>query len=221
VPGLEGRFFGAAARKGEEEPDELADDPNSGSDDDERSEGADDDLLAMGEGRTQEDAFLTSANLCQWIINYKEIQMGKQVGMGSYGLVFHGKWKGIDVAVKRFIKQKLTERRLLEFRAEMAFLSELTHPNIVLFIGNSTLDFAPPLSSPLRRSIASVSPYLTISDATYRSMRETAQLVHCYRVRAEGQSPYSACPACCQVALAPAARDAAQRCSGGQLSTHA
>jgi serine/threonine protein kinase len=71
----------------------------------------------------------------RWIIDYNEIQVGKQVGMGSYGLVNHGRWKGIEVAVKRFIKQKLTERRLLEFRAEMAFLSELTHPNVVMFIG--------------------------------------------------------------------------------------
>jgi serine/threonine protein kinase len=50
-------------------------------------------------------------------------------------VVFKGKWKGVEVAVKRFIKQKLDERRMLEFRAEMAFLSELHHPNIVLFIG--------------------------------------------------------------------------------------
>lgn len=55
--------------------------------------------------------------------------------MGSYGVVYRGVWKGVDVAVKRFIKQKLDERHLLEFRAEMAFLSELHHPNIVLFIG--------------------------------------------------------------------------------------
>jgi serine/threonine protein kinase len=63
--------------------------------------------------------------------------------MGSYGVVYKGTWKGVDVAVKRFIKQNLDERRLLEFRAEMAFLSELHHPNIVLFIGQSH----PPLFS--------------------------------------------------------------------------
>jgi serine/threonine protein kinase len=57
------------------------------------------------------------------------------LGLGSYGVVYRGKWKGVDVAVKRFIQQKLDERRMLEFRAEMAFLSELHHPNIVLFIG--------------------------------------------------------------------------------------
>jgi serine/threonine protein kinase len=50
-------------------------------------------------------------------------------------VVYRGKWKGVEVAVKRFIKQMLDERRVLEFRAEMAFLSELHHPNIVLFIG--------------------------------------------------------------------------------------
>jgi serine/threonine protein kinase len=91
---------------------------------------------AVGEGMMfQEDNFLTSANLCRWVLDYNEIAIGKQIGMGSYGVVYRGKWKGIEVAAKRFIKQKLDERRMLEFRAEMAFLSELHHPNIVLFIG--------------------------------------------------------------------------------------
>jgi serine/threonine protein kinase len=83
----------------------------------------------------KEDTYLTSANLCRWVIDFHEVQLGKQIGMGSYGVVYRGKWKGVDVAVKKFIKQKLDERRMLEFRAEMAFLSELHHPNIVLFIG--------------------------------------------------------------------------------------
>lgn len=79
--------------------------------------------------------YLTSANLCRWIINFNQIQLGKQIGMGSYGLVYKGKWKGIDVAVKKFIKQKMSEKRLLEIRAEAAMLSELHHPHIVMFIG--------------------------------------------------------------------------------------
>jgi serine/threonine protein kinase len=58
-----------------------------------------------------------------------------KVGAGSFGVVYRGRWKGVEVAVKRFIKQKFNERRMLEFRAEMAFLSQLHHPNIVLFIG--------------------------------------------------------------------------------------
>jgi hypothetical protein len=93
---------------------------------------------AVGEGMMfKEDNFLTSANLCRWVIDFGEVQLGRQIGLGSYGVVYRGKWKGVEVAVKRFIKQKLDERRMLEFRAEMAFLSELHHPNIVLFIGSS------------------------------------------------------------------------------------
>jgi serine/threonine protein kinase len=74
--------------------------------------------------------------------------VAKKVGLGSYGVVFKGKWKGVDVAVKRFIKQQLDERRLLEFRAEMAFLSELHHPNVVLFIGTPRLHLTTQSSHP-------------------------------------------------------------------------
>jgi hypothetical protein len=37
--------------------------------------------------------------------------------MGSYGMVYKGMWKGIEVAVKKFIQQKLDEWCMLEFRA--------------------------------------------------------------------------------------------------------
>ncbi len=153
VEGLEGRFFGGVTKDGDTTSSSGA--PSSGTSDgghgkeqrsdasgttsgsgDGRSGGSGDMQTAVGEGMMfKEDTFLTSANLCRWIIDFGEIQVGKQVGLGSYGVVFRGKWKGVEVAVKRFIKQKLDERRMLEFRAEMAFLSELHHPNIVLFIG--------------------------------------------------------------------------------------
>jgi class 3 adenylate cyclase len=122
--GLEGRFFGGVTKgEGETAPN----DPG---------EGDGEMQTTVGDGMAfKEDNFLTSANLCRWIIDYNEVQVGQQIGLGSYGVVYKGKWKGVDVAIKRFIKQKLDERRMLEFRAEMAFLSELHHPNIVLFIG--------------------------------------------------------------------------------------
>eukprot|EP01087_Luapelamoeba_hula_P014010 TRINITY_DN4045_c1_g1_i2.p1 TRINITY_DN4045_c1_g1~~TRINITY_DN4045_c1_g1_i2.p1 ORF type:complete len:1175 (+),score=133.84 TRINITY_DN4045_c1_g1_i2:590-4114(+) len=81
------------------------------------------------------ESYINSANLCRWVIDYDHIKVGKQVGMGSYGMVYKARWKAIDVAVKRFMKQQLSERHLLDFRAEVAFLSEMHHPNIVLFIG--------------------------------------------------------------------------------------
>nr|WIL05220.1 serine/threonine kinase [Pithovirus mammoth] len=132
--GLDGRFFGGVTHKehSDHEFSHTYSDDGSG-----RSARSDRDLQSVvGEGMMfKEDTFLTSANLCRWIIDFNEISLGKQIGLGSYGVVFHGKWKGVEIAVKRFIKQKLDEKRLLEFRAEMAMLSELHHPNIVLFIG--------------------------------------------------------------------------------------
>jgi len=134
--GLKARFFGGVTN---DDGDGATTSSGAASDSQEvstRSSGGEDMQTAVGEGMMfKEDTFLTSANLCRWIIDFHEIQMGKQVGLGSYGVVYRGKWKGVEVAVKRFIKQKLDERRMLEFRAEMAFLSELHHPNIVLFIG--------------------------------------------------------------------------------------
>jgi hypothetical protein len=147
VKGLEGRFFGGVTNNHDGtsssgEPSSGASGGGKGKDRSYTSGGSDGGVssegmqTAVGEGmQFKEDTFLTSANLCRWIIDFGDIQLGKQIGLGSYGVVFGGKWKGVEVAVKRFIKQKLDERRMLEFRAEMAFLSELHHPNIVLFIG--------------------------------------------------------------------------------------
>ncbi|QTF49759.1 putative serine/threonine-protein kinase/receptor [Acanthamoeba polyphaga mimivirus] len=86
-------------------------------------------------GIKQENEYLSSAGLCRWIINYDDIQIGKQIGVGSYGIVNMGKWKNINVAVKKFVKQKIDEKQMLEFRAEIAFLSQLRHPHIILMIG--------------------------------------------------------------------------------------
>ncbi len=131
--GLEARFFGGVTSGEQDSHDSSTTSTHTQSAANDKEEEL---QTVVGEGMAfKEDNYLTSANLCRWIIDFSEIQLGKQVGLGSYGVVYKGKWKGVDIAVKRFIKQKLDERSLLEFRAEMAFLSELHHPNIVLFIG--------------------------------------------------------------------------------------
>jgi serine/threonine protein kinase len=140
VRGLEARFFGGVSPAPGDGDHSSSNTGSSGRTDGDSGGGQEGRELqtAVGEGMMfKEDNFLTSANLCRWVIDFNEVQLGRQVGLGSYGVVYRGKWKGVDVAVKRFIKQKLDERRMLEFRAEMAFLSELHHPNIVLFIGTT------------------------------------------------------------------------------------
>ncbi|ALD61916.1 Ser/Thr kinase [Mollivirus sibericum] len=135
VRGLEARFFGGVS--GDAQTDSNSNgETDSGSNYDSLDHRKPAALTVIGEGLAhKEDTFLASANLCRWILNYDDIKMGRELGQGSYGVVSEGKWKGVGVAVKRFIKQKLDEKRVLEFRAEMAILAELRHPNVVLFFG--------------------------------------------------------------------------------------
>jgi hypothetical protein len=162
----------------------------------------------VGEGlKFKEDSFLTSANLCRWVIDFNEIALGRQIGIGSYGVVHRGKWKGVEVAVKRFINQKLDERRMLEFRAEMAFLSELHHPNIVLFIGTQAT------THDTTRHDQRSTDDIEVS----RGLRATTKYVHRDRVCVDGEPGRDSARHLDQARVEAAAQDAAQRRGGDQL----
>jgi len=115
--------------------DRFFDDIPSSSDGVHQHQDIDDNEAKQLQEEEEEDRYLSSANLARWLINFSEVQMGRQLGMGSYGVVFKCKWKGIEVAVKRIIKQKMGERQMLDFRAEVAHLASIQHPNIVMCIG--------------------------------------------------------------------------------------
>ncbi|BCS82572.1 putative serine/threonine-protein kinase receptor [Cotonvirus japonicus] len=127
IPGLEGRFFGGAYMENEIDHDNSFADKSDG--------------VIIHSNLNKEDCYLTSANLCSWIVNYNDIAVdtNNQLGIGSYGIVYKGKWKGVDVAVKKFIKQSISEKEMLNFREEVSILSRLSeqkhHPNIILMIG--------------------------------------------------------------------------------------
>ncbi|AGO82793.1 Serine/threonine protein kinase [Pandoravirus dulcis] len=129
VPRLEGRFFGAGMIADSAASSTTSDRGSSRVDGD----ATDEDLGLMVDGNEQR--YLTSANMCRWVIDFADVQLGTQVGVGSYGVVYRARWKGVDVAVKRFIRQQLDERTLLDFRAETALMLDLAHPNVVVFIG--------------------------------------------------------------------------------------
>ncbi|KAI3709134.1 hypothetical protein L2E82_38893 [Cichorium intybus] len=65
----------------------------------------------------------------------------RELGTGTYGAVYHGKWKGSDVAIKRIkascFAGKPSERKRLiaDFWKEAFVLSSLHHPNVVSFYG--------------------------------------------------------------------------------------
>jgi len=81
------------------------------------------------------DPLFQSADIQRWVIPFNEIRLGKKIGSGSFGEVFKATWRGTTIAVKRFYRQKATEQTLLELRKESVLMSQLRHPNVLLFLG--------------------------------------------------------------------------------------
>ncbi|GAM17330.1 hypothetical protein SAMD00019534_005050 [Acytostelium subglobosum LB1] len=70
-------------------------------------------------------------------IGPEEIQTESILGDGSFGTVYKGRCRQKDVAVKVMLKQ-VDEKTLKDFRKEVAIMSTIFHPNIVLFLGACT-----------------------------------------------------------------------------------
>ncbi|XP_027942161.1 uncharacterized protein LOC114195914 [Vigna unguiculata] len=64
-----------------------------------------------------------------------------ELGSGTFGTVYHGKWRGTDVAIKRINdrcfagKHSEQERLRADFWNEAIKLADLHHPNVVAFYG--------------------------------------------------------------------------------------
>ncbi|XP_010693405.1 uncharacterized protein LOC104906362 [Beta vulgaris subsp. vulgaris] len=75
------------------------------------------------------------------IIKNEDLEELRELGSGTFGTVYHGKWRGTDVAIKRIKKSCFTgrsseqERLTVEFWHEAEILSKLHHPNVVAFYG--------------------------------------------------------------------------------------
>jgi tRNA A-37 threonylcarbamoyl transferase component Bud32 len=75
------------------------------------------------------------------IIRNEDLEDLQEMGSGAFGTVFHGRWRGTDVAIKR-IKNSCfmypssdTDKLIVEFWREAAILSKLHHPNVLAFYG--------------------------------------------------------------------------------------
>ncbi|KAL4558588.1 hypothetical protein LXL04_036789 [Taraxacum kok-saghyz] len=75
------------------------------------------------------------------IIKNAELEELRELGSGTYGTVYHGRWRGSDVAIKRIKKSCFSgrsseqERLTNDFWREARILSNLHHPNVVAFYG--------------------------------------------------------------------------------------
>ncbi|CAM6128667.1 unnamed protein product [Calypogeia fissa] len=74
----------------------------------------------------------------EWNIKFEELRIGVRVGIGSFGEVFRGVWRGTEVAIKVMLEQDFTEENTADFCTEIALLSRLRHPNVILFMGACT-----------------------------------------------------------------------------------
>eukprot|EP01095_Lingulamoeba_sp_RSL-Kostka_P005619 TRINITY_DN1702_c0_g2_i1.p1 TRINITY_DN1702_c0_g2~~TRINITY_DN1702_c0_g2_i1.p1 ORF type:complete len:564 (+),score=180.30 TRINITY_DN1702_c0_g2_i1:100-1791(+) len=72
-------------------------------------------------------------------IKPEEIEKQYILGDGSFGTVYKGKCRSKDVAVKLLHKQDFDEKTLQTFQQEVAIVSKIFHPNIVLFMGACTV----------------------------------------------------------------------------------
>jgi len=73
-------------------------------------------------------------------VNYDEVELGEQIGAGTYGVVYKGIWRGSAVAVKVIRPNVLIgmgEAEIENFKGEAYIMSRLRHPNIVLIMGIS------------------------------------------------------------------------------------
>nr|XP_024383920.1 uncharacterized protein LOC112286350 isoform X3 [Physcomitrium patens] len=76
----------------------------------------------------------------QTILN-ADLEEMRELGSGTFGTVYHGKWRGTDVAIKRikascFAGRPAERDRLIaDFWREACTLSQLHHPNVVAFYG--------------------------------------------------------------------------------------
>uniref|UniRef100_A0AAV1UTU4 TKL protein kinase n=1 Tax=Peronospora matthiolae TaxID=2874970 RepID=A0AAV1UTU4_9STRA len=75
----------------------------------------------------------------EWKLNLNEVRLDKAVGSGRSGSTYSAWWRGTHVAAKvvdsSVNSQAVGEELSNEFHREVAVVTKLRHPNIVLFLG--------------------------------------------------------------------------------------
>jgi Protein tyrosine and serine/threonine kinase/Ankyrin repeats (many copies) len=70
------------------------------------------------------------------VIKSDELKLLEMINRGSSCLVFKGKWRGTEVAIKQFtIEYTTSEKEMNKFIKELQVLSQVRHPNLLLLMG--------------------------------------------------------------------------------------
>lgn len=87
-----------------------------------------------GDDETNYD--VTNATIPAWAnVNFREIEMGERLGGGGVGIIYRGRWKGQDVALKTLFDSRISADLKKEYMDELLVMSKLNHSNIVKFLG--------------------------------------------------------------------------------------
>ncbi len=70
-----------------------------------------------------------------YTVNYQDLKFGKELGKGTFGIVYQGIWRHNDVAIKQLLVNNLSSDATDEFKAETAIMARLHSPNIVQLYG--------------------------------------------------------------------------------------
>jgi len=72
-----------------------------------------------------------------WKISFDELQVGTKIGAGGFGVVYRGKWRDQDVAIKMLHRDsKIDKSQFEEFQREAALMVTLKpHVNVVKLLG--------------------------------------------------------------------------------------
>ncbi|XP_033107685.1 dual specificity protein kinase shkD-like [Anneissia japonica] len=68
-------------------------------------------------------------------IQFSDLQIGKIIGHGGFGDVYHAKLKGKEVAVKKLRVQRVSQKKQSQFEEEVRVFCKLEHKNIITFYG--------------------------------------------------------------------------------------
>ena len=56
-------------------------------------------------------------------VDYKELIFGKKISQGGFSIVYKGKFRGTEVAIKKIFNPVITKELMMEFNNEIRILN--------------------------------------------------------------------------------------------------